>query len=109
MVTRLDVSDIGADLLDHAGGLVAEHRGQRMRIEPFHEMQVGVTEPGDRGADQDFARARLRQADVLDDERLVDFIEDGGLHRALPVAFLGLIVACSLRCQNQFANLAHAG
>ncbi len=84
MVARLHVVDVGADLLDDTGGLVAEHRGQRMRIKPFHEVQIGVAEPGDRGADQDLARPRIRQADVLDHQRLVDFMQDGGLHRILP-------------------------
>jgi hypothetical protein len=50
-------------------------------------VEVGVAEAGDGGADQDLARAGLRQADILDDQRLVDFIKDGGLHRALPIAF----------------------
>ena len=64
---------------------MAEHRGQRMRIEPFHEVQVGMTEAGDAGADQDFARAGIRHADILDHQRLVDFMQDGGLHRVLPL------------------------
>ena len=34
------------DLLDHACGFMAEHRRQRMRIEPFDEMQVGMAEAG---------------------------------------------------------------
>ena len=81
MIAGLHIGDVGADLLDDAGELVTEHRRQRMRIEPFHEMQVGVAEPGDGGADQHLARAGLLQADVLDHQRLVDFIQDGGLHR----------------------------
>ncbi len=90
VVARLHIGDVGADLLDDAGGLVPKHRGQRVRIKAFHEVQIGMAEAGDRRADQDLARARLRQADVLDDQRLVDFIEDGGLHRALPIAFFAL-------------------
>src|ERR1700681_1298729 len=43
-----------------------------------------MAKPGDAGADQDFTRTGLRQADVLDDERLVDFMQDGGLHRCFP-------------------------
>ena len=81
MIAGLDIGDVGADLLDDTGEFVAEHRRQRVRIEPFHEMQVGVTEPGDRGADQDLAGPGLLQADVLDHQRLVDFMQDGGLHR----------------------------
>ena len=88
VIAGLDVGDVGADLFDHAGGFMAEHRRQRMRVEAFHEMQVGVTEAGDAGADQDLARARVRHADILDHQRLVDFMQDGGLHRVLPFDFL---------------------
>ena len=84
VIAGLHIGDVGADLLDDAGGFMAEHRGQRMRIEPFHEVQVGMAEAGDRGADQDFARAGIRHADILDHQRLVDFMQDGGLHRVLP-------------------------
>ncbi len=80
MIARFYVSDVGADLLDHAGRLVAEHGRQWMRIESFHEMQIGMTEPGDGGADQHLARTGFWQADVLDHQRLVDFMQDGGLH-----------------------------
>ena len=80
MIAGLHVIDVGADLLDDAGRLVAKHRRQRMRIEPFHEVQVGVAKAGDGGANQDLTRARIRQADVFDDQRLVDFMQDGGLH-----------------------------
>ncbi|MBA7691931.1 hypothetical protein ES703_100487 [subsurface metagenome] len=85
MVARLHIGDVGADLLDHARGLMAEHGRQRMRVESFHEVQVGMTEAGDFGADQDFARARIGHADVLDHERLVDFIQYGSLHRSFPL------------------------
>jgi hypothetical protein len=39
-----------------------------------------MTEPGDSGADQHLARTGFWQADVLDHQRLVDFMQDGGLH-----------------------------
>src|SRR5258708_34060260 len=84
MIARFYVSDVRADLLDYAGRLVAEHGRQWMRIEPFHEMQIGMTEPGDSGADQHLARTGFWQADVLDHQRLVDFIQAGGLHSILP-------------------------
>ena len=85
MIAGLHIGHVGADLLDDAGGFVAEHRRQRMRIQPFHEVQVGMAEAGDAGADQHLARAGLRQADILDHQRLVDFMQDGGLHRILPI------------------------
>src|SRR3954467_15459274 len=87
VVARFHIGDIRADLLDDTGGFVAEHRREWMRIEPFHEMQVGMTKPGDRGADQDLARPGLLNTDVLNRERLVDFMQDGGLHRILPGFF----------------------
>ncbi len=94
MIARLDVGDIGADLLDHAGGFVPQHRGQRMRIKPLHEMQVGVAEPGDTGADQHLARSRLLQADVLDDQRGMRSVQNGGLHDAVSFRLLLLSRFC---------------
>ncbi len=88
MVARFYIIDVGADLLDHTSRFMAEHCRQRMWIKPFHEVQIRVAEAGDRGADQDFARARVGQADVLDHQRLVDFVQDGGLHRILPKILL---------------------
>src|ERR1700674_192617 len=40
-----------------------------------------MTEARDGRSDQHLARARVRDADVLDHQRLVDFKQDGGLHR----------------------------
>jgi hypothetical protein len=55
-----------------------------MGVETLDEMQVGVAEARDRGADQYFPWPGIRQADVLDHQGLVDFVEDGGLHRISP-------------------------
>ena len=89
---------------------VAEHRRQRMRIQPFHEVQVGVTEAGDLGADQDFARAGIRHADILDLQRLVDFEQNGGLHgHSLYFMFLEPVtLRTAYAAEEQFANLGHA-
>ena len=87
MIAGLHIMDVGADFFDHAGGFVTEHGGQRMRVEPLHEVQIGMTEAGDAGADQDFARTGIRHADILDHQRLVDFMQDGGLHQDLPILF----------------------
>jgi hypothetical protein len=87
MVARLHIVHVGADLLDDAGGLVAEHGGQRMWVQPFDKMQVGMAEACDCGADQHLARARIGQAHVLDHHGLVDFVQDSGLHRSLPDLF----------------------
>ncbi|BBB95958.1 hypothetical protein BE61_13800 [Bradyrhizobium elkanii USDA 61] len=40
-----------------------------------------MTQARDRGADQDLARPRIGHADILDHQRLIDFMQDGGLHR----------------------------
>jgi len=67
-------------------GFVAEHRRQRMRIiKPFHEVQVGMTEAGDARADQNFPRAGIRHADILDHQRLVDFKQNGGPSSGTPL------------------------
>ena len=84
MIARLHIVDVGADLFDDAGEFVAEHGRQRMRIQSFHEVQIGMTETGDARADQNFPRAGIRHADILDHQRLVDFMQNGGLHRCLP-------------------------
>ena len=40
MITRRDRAHFAADLFDDTGGLVPEHRGKRIGIEPFYEMKV---------------------------------------------------------------------
>ena len=49
---------------------------------------VTYVKPGDGGADQDLARPGFRQADILDHQRLVDFMQDGGLHCGFLVLLL---------------------
>ena len=58
VIAGLDVGDVVADRLDHAGRLVAEHAGGGERIQAFHEMQVGVAEAGKGGAHQHLAPLR---------------------------------------------------
>jgi hypothetical protein len=86
MVTGLDRAHLGSDLFDHTGGLMSQHNRHGMRICSVDEMQVGMTHP-DRGrAHQNFARARLRDRDVLDDKRGFGRMEDGSFH---PIFLLG--------------------
>src|SRR5579863_7506275 len=54
-----------------------------------------MTEPGDAGVDQNLARSGFLQADVLDHKRLVDFMQDGGLHQFLP--YPSLCCCCDRR------------
>ena len=91
MASGPQVGDPAPDFtLEGTGGTfrLSEHRGQRVRIQPFHEVQVRVTEAGDTRADQNFTRAGIRHADILDHQRLIDFMQDGGLHRCLPSSFV---------------------
>ena len=83
VIAWLDVGDVLADRLDHAGRLVAEHARGRERIQPFHEMQVGMAQSGKGGAHQHLAPLRRRVLDVLDGERLMRLVEDGCLHGSL--------------------------
>ena len=94
VVAGLDVGDVGADLLDDAGRLVAEHGGQRVRVQPLDEVQVGVAQPGAGRAHQHLARSWLAQADILDDQRLVHFVQDGGLH--VSILPRTLVIGCLL-------------
>jgi hypothetical protein len=55
VVTRLDLGDAGADLLDNAGALVAaDDREPRDQV-AVDQVQVGVAEPGGDVPDQDLA------------------------------------------------------
>ena len=88
---------------------VAEHGRQGMRVEPLDEVQVGVAEPGAGGAQQHLARSWLAHADLLDDQRLVGLVQDGGFH----VLFLPrtLVIGCLLDgasiTSSEFQSLRH--
>src|SRR5262249_16899110 len=90
MVARLDVGDVRADGEHHAGGFVAQHARAGARIEAFHVVQVAVADAGKGGADQHLVGRRLVELDLLDAERLVDLVHDGGggFHRATSQASL---------------------
>ena len=86
MVARLDIGDVLADRLDDAGAFVPEHDRGRGRIEPLDEVQIAMAKPGKGGAQHDFAAPRLLQRDVLDRQRLVRRVQDGGFHPNLPLS-----------------------
>ena len=81
MVSRLEISNGLANLLDNARGLVAEHRWCGMPIETLDEMKIAVAHTGRDGFDQNFAIAWLVDIDLFDRERLIRAVEDCGFHR----------------------------
>jgi hypothetical protein len=66
MISRDDVGDGVADLLDHSGGLVTEHCRKGNLVGAFHEPDVAVAETCRRHPDDNLERARLRVLDVFD-------------------------------------------
>ena len=98
MVARLDVGDIGADLFDDAGGLVAEDgRATAEGRAPLavDEVEVGVADAAGRGADEHLGRLRVADLNVVDFEYvavavlgLCSRFPDGSFHRSsLPRLF----------------------
>ena len=69
VVTGGQPADALADLLDHAGTLVATDDRQLEREISRHEMLVGVTHPGCGQFDQHFAGLRVVELDLLDAPR----------------------------------------
>ena len=80
MVAGLHVGDLLADFLDDAGRLVSEDRGRGARIKSVDEMEIAVAYAAMRRLDEDFAVLRLVDLDVLDGQRLIGAMEDGGFH-----------------------------
>jgi hypothetical protein len=80
MVARLDIGHAVADRLDNCSRFMPEDAGRRVRVQPLDKMQIAVAEPGIGGAQQDLAALRLGQRDVLDCQRLVRRVQDGGFH-----------------------------
>ena len=80
MVALLDGRDLGADRLDHAGALVAEHDRQRVRGRAGDHVPVAVADAARGDPHRHFARTGLGELDVLDRQRPVDLPEDGCAH-----------------------------
>ncbi len=80
MVAGLHVGDLLADFLDDTGRFVSEDRGRGIRIKSVDEMQVAVAHAAMRRLDENFAILRLVDLDVLDGQRLIGAMEDGGFH-----------------------------
>src|SRR3546814_2894960 len=77
-VADLHRAHLAADRLDDAGGFVAGDRGERVRIGALDEMQVRMAESAGGGADAHLVRPGLVDDDLLDNERLAGFDQDGG-------------------------------
>ena len=65
--------------LDDARAFVPEHaRRIAARVGAGRRVEVGVADPARRQPDERLARLRLRQLDVLDDERLPELLQNCG-------------------------------
>ena len=51
-----------------------------MRVQPLDEMQIAVAHAGRGGAHEDLMILRIINIDLLDGERLMGTMENGGLH-----------------------------
>ena len=73
--------DVGPDLLDDPGSLVAEDRRRVSGgVGAGGGVEVGVADAAGGEADQDLSRPRLGELDLLDDERLAELLEDRRAH-----------------------------
>ena len=82
--------DVGADPLDDAGALVAEH-GRRVArgVGAGGGVEVGVADAAGDEADEHLAGPRLGQLDLLDRERLPELLQHRGAHlHLLPAPLL---------------------
>ena len=87
VIAGLHVRHAGADLLDDASALVPEDRRQGRRVDPLHDVEVGVADAARRHAHEDLAVPRRVELHLLDHERLVELVEHRGPHaRILPGA-----------------------
>jgi hypothetical protein len=51
-----------------------------MGVKPLDEMQIAVAQPGKSGAQQYLAAPWFGELDLLDRQRLVGGVKDGGFH-----------------------------
>ena len=71
MVAGFELADRRADLFHDPGPFVAQDGGRRPLPRAVDKMQVAVTDPRRRGADQDLAILRVVDFNLLNSERLV--------------------------------------
>ena len=78
VVPGLDVGHCRAHGFDDAGAFVAHHHRPATRAElAVGESHVGVADAGRGNANEHLACCRRRELDLLDDEWLPRFVEDG--------------------------------
>ena len=70
----------GADGVDDAGDLVAEHAGRGERDLALEDVEVGVADAARRDLHAHLVLMRLRHDQLLDGHGLVGLGEDGGPH-----------------------------
>ncbi len=80
VIAGREVLDALADLLDDAGGLVAEDHGQRVAPAAVGGDDVGMADGAGLDRHADLARARRRQGQVLDHQVGFVFAANGGFH-----------------------------
>jgi len=89
--------DVLTDRFDDARALVAEDRRRvAARVDARRRVHVGVADATCRQAHEHLAGLRAVETDVLDDQRLAEFLEDGGanLHAADPTRGSDLTRLC---------------
>jgi hypothetical protein len=87
MVAGFDIGDVFAHRLDHCRTFMAEHRGGRVGVESFHEVQIGMAQSSEGGTEQHFAPLRLFDLYLFDREGLVSCVKDRGFHGWFPPDF----------------------
>ncbi len=105
MVAHLDGGDVGADRLDDACALVAEHDRHRVGERAFDDLEVGMAQPRRHDAHQHIVRRQLPDRQAADLERPADAGQDRGVEldhaqsRSSPFmpAFLRAFLASSVR------------
>ena len=83
MVARAHVVNVRTHGLNHSRRLVSQYHGKRASVVSFDKVQVAVTYATRNRSYQHLPGPRLRNRDVLDNERLLDFLKNGGLHVVL--------------------------
>ena len=69
MVAHLDLADLGANCLDHAGAFVAQHDRHRHREMTVFAAHVGVADAGADHSYKDFVLARCGHLDIFNHPR----------------------------------------
>lgn len=79
-VPRFYVRHILSDFVDYPGGFMAGHHGQPAAPIAADEMRVTMTDRGGDDANFGFIAARRDDPDVLDDQRVTEFVADCRFH-----------------------------